>query len=308
MKRLSLVQSVPNFSEGRRLDVVEALANAAGSVSGALLADHSADPDHNRCVLTLLGAPDAVHRALLACAQVAVEMIDVSQHHGEHPRVGAIDVVPIVPLLGCTMDECVGLSRLVAKDIAEFLYIPVYLYACSANSCDREHLPRVRRGGLESLRKTGLIGDRCPDFGPCELHPTAGAAIVGARGPLIAFNVNLDAADKTFADAIAARIRRDRSHNPRLAGVRAIGVNLASRGITQVSTNITKPGPSSLFDVYSYIADAAGELEVGIAGAELIGCIRAEHLDRRVFQIIPNLALSESQILDEWVEKYLSHG
>ena len=303
---IKIVQCVPNFSEGRRLDVVEALANAVRNTPGAVLADYSADADHNRCVLTFLGAPDAVRKALFEAACVAVELIDVSGHTGQHPRIGAIDVVPFVPVLGCTMDECVELSCLAAKDLAKNLYIPIYLYACSANHSERRSLPKVRRGGLGSLRRTGLLGERRPDLGPWELHPTAGAAIVGARGPLIAFNVNLATADPMPAATIAASVRRERSHVSCLAGVRAIGVALESSGLTQVSTNITRPGPSSLLDVYSYVAGEAASLGVKIAGAELIGTIRAEHLDKKLFDLVPNLALSPLQILDPWVEKCLS--
>ncbi len=301
---MKLVQCVPNFSEGRRQNIIEELAQSVRKTNGVLLADYSADADHNRCVLTFLGTPESVRQAVLSAAEIAVNNIDISAHSGEHPRVGAVDVVPVVPILGCTIDECVRLSQDIAQDFAEKLSIPVYLYACSARHDHRKHLPKVRKGGLESLRKTGLVGERCPDYGPCFLHPTAGASIVGARGPLIAFNVNLQTSDPNPAQAIAAAIRRERSHDSRLSGVRAIGVSLSSIGQTQVSTNITKPGPSSLEDVYERIERGADAHGIKIAKAELIGCIRAEHLDIDFCRKTPNLNISEDRILDIWVEKY----
>lgn len=305
MPEIKLVQCVPNFSEGRRQEVVEALADSVRGTPKALLADYSADFDHNRCVLTFIGTPEAIREAVLAAARTAVELIDVSNHEGEHPRLGAVDVVPVVPLRNCTMDECVKLSRAIGEDLAQALNLPVYLYAESANHDHRVHLPSVRKGGFEALREKGLTGDRCPDYGPCELHPTAGAVVVGARGPLIAFNVNLSGANPEAAWTIAGMIRRQRSHDPQLAGVRAIGVALASRGLTQVSTNITKPHPTSMLDLYSYIAETAPRLGDEAVGAELIGTVRSEHLDPSTLDRIPNLALSPWQILDTWVDKYL---
>ena len=310
MDAVKLVQCVPNFSEGRRPWVVEALADAVRRTPGVLLADHSADCDHNRCVLTFIGTPGPIRTAILSAAEAAIEHIDVSNHTGEHPRVGAVDVVPIIPLKECEMIDCVELSRSVARDIAENLRLPVYLYANSASVARRTELPAVRRGGIEALRKHGLTGDRCPDCGPAKLHPTAGATIIGARGPLVAFNVNLDTADRGPADGIASMIRSQRGGDPRLDGVRAIGVELSSRGLTQVSMNITKPRKCSIPDIYGFVSEAASELGVRIAGAELIGTIRSEHLDPAVFDTIPNLALSPWQVLDTWVDKYESsvHG
>ncbi|MGC8861800.1 MAG: glutamate formimidoyltransferase [Armatimonadota bacterium] len=298
-----LVQCVPNFSEGRRREVVERIVDAIGSTSGVRVIDYSMDADHNRCVITFLGSPEEVRASMLAGARAAVELIDMNKHEGVHPRIGAVDVIPVVPVCEVTMQEAVGLGRAIGKDIAEELHVPVYLYEECAL---REHcvnLADVRRGGFEGLKKSGLTGDRAPDLGPSKLHPTAGAVVVGARGPLIAYNINLATNDVSVARRIASRIRRLRDSGQGMPGVKAIGVYLASRGVAQVSFNITRPDLVSLWEVYSFVEQQAREIGVEVLESELIGAIRQEHLLDSVRAAMKFGELSGDRVLENWIPR-----
>ena len=219
-----VAQSAINFSEGRNQDVIEAIVLALGSDSEAVLADWSADPDHNRMVATLLGPPEALIRAILNAAALAVERIDLRLHAGAHPRMGAMDVVPIVPIRGVTMVECVIAANSLGERLARALNLPAYLYEHSARPGGRAVLPEVRKGGFEGLFTEPLTGPRAPDFGPNEPHPTAGAVVVGAREPLVACNINLETNEVAVARRIAALIRSERETDPTLFGVRALGL------------------------------------------------------------------------------------
>jgi glutamate formiminotransferase len=211
-----LVESVPNFSEGRRLDVVERLANAVISTPGAHLLDRTSDASHNRSVLTLAGDAAAVAEALERAVGVAVDEIDMEHHWGEHPRIGAVDVVPFVPLAGTAMDECIELARSFGARIADRFGLPVYLYASAASRPDRVKLADVRRGQYEGLRSEIVQRGREPDFGPARMHPTAGAVAVGARPFLIAYNINLASDDLELAKRIARRVRESGGGLPKL--------------------------------------------------------------------------------------------
>lgn len=296
-----LVQCIPNFSEGRRRDVVERIVDAVKGASGAAVADWSMDADHNRSVITFLGSPEDVRASMLAGARAAVELIDLNKHHGGHPRVGAIDVVPVVPIHEVTMVEAVALSYEIGKDMAHKLNIPVYFYERSAAMRHRENLAVVRKGGFESLKKTGLVNGREPDLGPAELHPTAGACVVGARGPLIAYNVNLASNDMGVARKIAAKMRKVRDGGKELAGVKAIAVHLASRNIAQVSTNITQPHQTSIWDVYSFVEREAKAHGVEVLESELIGAMREETLIEAMRSAVKLHGLTEKRILDHWL-------
>lgn len=301
---IKVVQCVPNFSEGRRTEVVKSIADAMASVGTAKVIDYSWDTDHNRSVVTLLGEPQAVRAAVLAGAKRAVETIDLRDHHGEHPRVGAVDVVPVVPVLGCSMDDCIVLSHEIGADLANKLEIPVYFYENSALKGRNTNLAEIRKGGFEALKESGLVGDREPDLGPRELHPTAGVTVVGARGPLVAYNVNLKSTDVSVAKAIAKKIRTIRDAGLGMDGVKAIGVFLASRGIAQVSTNITRPDLTSVFEVYSLIEREAELLGVEVAESELIGVLREETVMRAFCESIRLPMLHESRIIDNWLSKH----
>ncbi|MCX8053465.1 MAG: glutamate formimidoyltransferase [Armatimonadetes bacterium] len=273
-----LVQCVPNFSEGRRRDVIGAIVDAIKAASGVKVIDYSADFDHNRCVVTFLGSPEEVRVSMLAGARKAVELIDMNKHEGVHPRIGAVDVVPVVPVCGVTMEEVVELGHAIGRDIAQELGIPVYFYENCALREQCENLANVRKGGFEGLKKSGLVGNRAPDLGPNEIHPTAGAVVVGARGPLIAYNINLATGDISIARSIASKIRRLRESGEAMAGVKAIGLYLASRGIAQVSFNITRPDLTGLWEVYSFVEREAREMGVDILESELVGVLREEQV------------------------------
>ncbi|GBC95933.1 Glutamate formimidoyltransferase [bacterium HR16] len=297
-----VIECVPNFSEGRHRDTVDALAEAVREVSGVRLVNVSADPDHHRTVLTFLGEPGAVAEAAFRCARVAVERIDLRSHRGVHPRIGAVDVMPFIPLRNVEMPECAQIAREVGYRIARELEVPVYFYEYAALPGRPTDLPTIRRGGFERWAGRPLTGDRAPDAGPAFLHPTAGAAIVGARGPLIAFNINLGTDRLEVAQHIARTIRREREHIPQLAGVRALGLLLASRGIAQVSLNLTQPDRSPLWWVLEYVRERAEEQGVRILETELIGVAPASAIAGVAAHYLRNPALSEEHILDLWLD------
>ena len=264
-----LVESVPNFSEGRRSDVVDRLAAAVSGTSGAHLLDRTSDASHNRTVLTVAGEADAVSEALEAAVAVAVEAIDMDRQSGEHPRIGAVDVVPFVPLGGTTMDDCIGLARTFGARVAERFEIPVYLYAQAATRPDRVKLADVRRGQYEGL-KTDVASDpdRRPDFGPARLHPRAGAMAVGARPFLIAYNVNLASTDLELAKRIARTVRESGGGLPR---VQANGFRLDDPDCAQVSMNLLDFSITPLWRVWEAVVAEAGAAGVELAESELIG-------------------------------------
>ena len=255
----ALIQCVPNFSEGRRSDVIAAIVEAVRATPGVRLADWSADPDHNRMVVTFVGPPDPVRAAALAAADAAISAIDITAHQGVHPRLGAMDVLPFVPLRDITLQECAALAISVGQELSTRHGLPVYLY--EAASPHHRALPTVRKDAFHRLP---------PDFGPATPHPTAGATVVGARGPMIAYNVNLATADIAIARAIAREVRDGAAH---LSGVRALGLALHSRGLTQVSMNITRPAETSLLAVFSYVTRRARELGTEVVESEVIGAL-----------------------------------
>lgn len=299
-----LVQCVPNFSEGRRPEVVERIVEAITNASAVQVVDHSMDVDHNRSVVTFIGSPEDIRKSVLAGARTAVELIDINKHKGAHPRVGAIDVIPIVPLHEMSMNEAISLSYTIGKDIADELRIPVYFYERSAVMRHRTNLAVIRKGGYESLKARGLVDGREPDLGPPELHPTAGVTVVGARGPLIAYNVNLATDDMRAARAIAERIRKLRDSGKGMAGVKAIAVHLKSRNIAQVSTNITQPNQTNVWDVYYFIEREAREMGVEVLESELIGAIREEAVLDSLRSATKLQGLSETRVLDHWMRRF----
>jgi glutamate formiminotransferase len=263
-----LVESVPNFSEGRRLDVVERLAAAVTSTPGVHLLDRTSDASHNRSVLTLAGEADAVAEALERAVAVAVHEIDMEAHSGEHPRIGAVDVIPFVPLAGTSIDDCVELARGFGRRIAERFELPVYLYANAATRAERVKLADVRRGQYEGLQAEIQQPGREPDFGPARMHPTAGAVAVGARPFLIAWNINLASSDRDLAVRIARRIRESGGGLPKL---QANGFMIEELGLAQVSMNLLDFSVTPLWAVWETVRDVAAEDGVELAESELIG-------------------------------------
>ncbi|MCE5323629.1 glutamate formimidoyltransferase [bacterium] len=299
-----LIQCVPNFSEGRRAEVVTKIAEAIDKASGVKIVDYSMDADHNRSVVTFIGRPDDIHKSVLAGARAAVKLIDLNRHTGGHPRIGAMDVVPVVPLDEMTMDEAVDLGHAIGRDIANSLDIPVYFYEQCALRSECVNLSDIRRGGFEALREHGLTDGRKPDVGPNHVHPTAGATVVGARGPLIAYNVNLKSNDITAAKAIAAKIRHLRDSGRAMPGVKAIGVYLKSRDIAQVSMNITQPHLVSMWDVYSFIKQQAQDMGVEILESELIGAVRQHDVNDETASAMNLKGFSDKRILDSWMREF----
>ena len=307
---MTLTQCVPNFSEGRRLEVVEEIADAIRAVPEVRLVDYSADPDHNRCVMTLLGPGESTVNALVAAARVAVARIDLRTHTGVHPRAGALDVAPFVPLKevrGALVvaeerkAEAVELSRNAGRRLAEELGLPVYLYEWSAREGRTSALPELRRGGFEGLADTRLTGERAPDYGPDRAHPSAGIAVVGARGLLVAYNIDLDTADIKVARHIARRIREERDRLPQLTGVRALGLFLPSRGVAQVSMNLTAPHKTPLPAVFDFVLAEAHRLGAGFLSSEIIGAIPRASLGGLPPEAISWDGYQPAQILETWL-------
>ena len=266
-----IVECVPNFSEGRRKEVVDAIADAIRSVPGTKLLDVEMDANHNRAVVTFIGDRKAVAEAAFRGAEKAVAVIDLTVHKGEHPRIGALDVCPFVPVSGVTMEDCVAIARTVGERIARELKVPVYLYEEAATRPDRRALPDIRKGEFEGLREEIKTNpERAPDFGPRQLHPTAGASVVGARAPLIAFNVNLGTPDVQIAKKIAHAIRESSGG---LKYVRAKGFALKDRGIVQVSINMVNYKGTPLFRAYELIKAEAERYGVPIVGSEIVGLV-----------------------------------
>ncbi len=284
------------------MEVVHAIADAIQSVSGVRLIDYSADYDHNRCVMTFLGDAAGVRRAAVAAARVAVSRIDMRQHAGVHPRVGAIDVLPVVPLRHASREEAVALSCAIGEDLARTCNLPVYLYEWSAKPGRSSALPALRRGGFEALQGRELIGDHAPDFGGSRAHPTAGIAIVGARPPLVAYNINLLTSDVSVAKAIAKRIREERERTSEWAGVRALGLLLESQKRAQVSMNLTQPESMTLPSVFEAVREWAMELGAAVYESEIIGAIPRALLGGRPPETILWRAYRPTQILETWLE------
>jgi glutamate formiminotransferase / 5-formyltetrahydrofolate cyclo-ligase len=265
---VKLVEVVPNFSEGRRPEVVERLVDAVRATTRVLLLDQTSDPSHNRSVLTFAGPPEGATEAMERAVGVAIREIDMEAHHGEHPRIGAVDVIPFVPLGDTTMVESVALARTFGARIAERFELPVYLYAEAATRPDRIKLADVRRGQYEGLREAIALAEREPDFGPRVMHPTAGAVAVGARPFLIAYNINLDSADIELAKRIARRIRESGGGLPK---VQANGFWIAELGRAQVSMNLLDFTVTPMWKVWETVQAEARQDNVELAESELIG-------------------------------------
>jgi glutamate formiminotransferase len=263
-----LVESVPNVSEGRRLDVVERLASAITAVPGVHLLDRTSDASHNRSVFTLAGPAGAVSDALEGLVEAAIREIDMNEHWGEHPRIGAVDVIPFVPLADTTMDEAVELARLFGARIAEACDLPVYLYAQAARRGDRIKLADVRRGQYEGLKVEIGQNGREPDLGPARMHPSAGAVAVGARPFLIAYNINLESADVDLAKRIARRVRESGGGLPRL---QANGFFIDELDRAQVSMNILDFRVTPIWRVWETVRAEAAEDAIELFESELIG-------------------------------------
>lgn len=268
MDKKSLYQSVPNFSEGRDLKKIEAIVDCFRGNPGVKLLDYSSDADHNRSVVTIVGEPEPLKDALFNAVQIATELIDLSTHQGQHPRMGATDVIPFIPIQNASMEEARGLANDLAKRLGEELEIPVILYEESATAPHRTNLAKVRKGEFEAMKEKLLEEEWRPDFGPNAPHSTAGVTAVGARMPLVAFNVNLNTNDLSIASAIGKKVRHSSGG---LRFVKAMGVALEDRGIVQVSMNMTNYTKTALYQAVEMVRFEAARYGVAVVGTELIG-------------------------------------
>ena len=270
-----IMECVPNFSEGRDLQKIDKIVAPFRGKQGVKLLDYSNDEDHNRLVVTVVGEPEPLSDAVLEAIGVAVELIDLNHHQGQHPRMGAVDVVPFIPIRNVTMEEAVALSKEVGKEVAKRYNLPVFLYEKSASAPHRENLAAVRKGEFEGMAEKIKQPEWHPDFGLAERHPTAGTVAIGARMPLVAYNINLNTPSLEIAHDIAKKIR---FIGGGLRYCKAMGVELKDRGITQVSINMTDYTRTALYRAFELVRVEARRYGVSIVGSEIIGLVPMEAL------------------------------
>ncbi|MBQ6900372.1 MAG: glutamate formimidoyltransferase [Firmicutes bacterium] len=263
-----IIESIPNISEGRNQEVIEAVVDQIRTTPGCTLLNYSSDPNHNRTVITYIGDAKGVEEASVKLAKKAVELIDLTKHTGEHPRMGCVDVMPFVPIKDATNEECIELSKVVGKRIAEEADLPVFLYEMSAQKAARKNLATVRKGQFEGMAEKVKDPEWEPDFGGARIHPTGGVVAVGARPPLVAYNLNLNTSDVEIAKAIAKIIREK---DGGLANVKAMGFMLEDRNIAQVSINMTDYRVTPLYRVTEMVKMEAAKYGVQVIGSEVIG-------------------------------------
>ncbi|MFA7043455.1 MAG: glutamate formimidoyltransferase [Bacteroidales bacterium] len=265
-----IVECVPNFSEGRNTGKMEKIIDCFRGKTGVKLLDYSNDVDHNRMVITAIGTPEAMKSAMVEAIGTAVREIDLTKHQGQHPRMGAADVVPFIPVSNMTMDEAINLAKEVAREAAEKFMLPMYLYEKAASAPHRENLAEVRKGQFEGLTEKMKSPLWKPDFGPDTPHPTAGATIIGARNYLIAYNVNLHSTDLEIAKAIARKVR---FIGGGLRFCKAMGVNLQGKNMVQVSMNLTDFTKTSVYQAFEMVKMEAARYGISVAGSEVIGLL-----------------------------------
>jgi glutamate formiminotransferase/glutamate formiminotransferase/formiminotetrahydrofolate cyclodeaminase len=291
-----IVECVPNFSEGRNPATIQALIDAVTSTEGVVLLDHSMDMDHHRAVLTFCGTPAAIVEAAFRAIRIATDLIDLRTHVGVHPRIGATDVVPFIPIRGTTMQDCIQLAKRLGERVGREIEIPVFLYESAAAHPDHAPLEAVRRGGLKGLAfRMASDPDWTPDFGPPRLHQSAGAIAIGARPPLIPYNVNLRSSDVDAARSIARSIRHSSGGLPHL---KAIGVELASRGLVQVAMNLTDYQVTPIHTALEAVKAEAAKHGIEVAGSELIGLVPQAALDQAAAALLHLNGFDASHILE----------
>ncbi|MBI1730306.1 glutamate formimidoyltransferase [Candidatus Acetothermia bacterium] len=299
MSMNKIIECIPNISEGRDQVKIDMIASAVKQFPGVLLLDVDSDPDHNRTVMTFAGEPEGVERAILALVAEAAQQIDLRKHTGEHPRMGAVDVVPFVPIKNSTMEECIDLSKRVGEKIWKQLKIPVYLYEASATTPSRENLAEIRKGQFEGFSEKIKMPEWAPDFGERTIHPSAGVVAVGARMPLIAFNVNLGTDKLEIAQEIAKAVRH---MSGGLRYVKALGFKIEERGIVQVSMNMTHFRKTPLFRVFTMIQREAERYGVPVIGSEIVGLVPREALLQAASYFLQLEKFESSQVLEEQIE------
>ena len=290
-----LIECVPNFSEGRRNEIIEAIVEPFRKRKGCALFDYRADKDHNRLVVSLGGEPDSIQEALLEAAKVAISTIDSAQHQGSHPRIGAVDVIPFVPLQNITMEQCVDLAHRFGQRYYKETGVPVYFYEEAALRPERKRLEVIRKGQYEALKREVVNPERHPDVGEPTLHPSAGATVIGARKFLIAFNVNLGTDDVKVAKEIAKVVR---SSSGGLRHVKCIGLPLKERGLVQVSTNIVDYEKNALYRVLELIRMEAKRWNVPVKQTEIYGMIPAAAIVDNMSYYMQTSGLDPSQVIE----------
>ena len=292
---MALIECIPNVSDGRRAELIERIASAVSVTPGVRLLDHSSDPSHNRSVFTFAGNTDGVERALMAVFDVAVATIDLRVHKGEHPRLGAVDVVPFVPIEGVTMADCVALAKKVGAAVAARFGVPVYLYEEASDNPLRKNLEDIRRGEFEGLTTKMATAGWAPDFGPATPHATAGASVIGARMALVAYNINLATDRLDVAKKIASAIRHS-SGGYRY--VKAAGFKLEDRGIVQVSMNLTNYEKTPIFRVFETVKREAARYGVAILESEIVGLVPSAALTAAAEFYLQMAGFTPQQILE----------
>ncbi|MCD6142081.1 glutamate formimidoyltransferase [Candidatus Bipolaricaulota bacterium] len=296
-----IVESVPNISEGRRRDVVEEIVAAAAG-PGRRVIDYSLDPDHNRAVITIVGTPDGIEDGIVGLTGRALALIDLRRHTGAHPRMGAVDVVPFVPVRGVTMEDCVEISRRVGARLAAEYDLPIYLYEESARSPARRDLAAIRKGEFEGLAEKMLLPEWAPDFGPARPHPSGGATAVGAREFLIAYNIELSTSDLSIAKRIARAVR---GSSGGLRYVKALGFPLEDKGIVQVSMNLTNFRKTPILRVFELVQREAARYGVNVTRSELVGMAPRQAIYDVAAMSLQLDSLSPDQILEDRIEEAL---
>ena len=292
---MAIIECIPNISEGRRPEIVERAVDAVRRVSGARLLDYSSDASHNRSVITLAGDAESLKTAVLALFEAATAAIDLRTHEGEHPRMGAVDVVPFVPIEGVTMDDCVALARDVGRAVAERFNVPVYLYEEASANPLRKNLEDIRRGEFEGLAAKMASEGWAPDFGPAAPHPSAGASVIGARMPLIAYNINLNTDRLDVAKKIAAAVRFSSGG---FRCVKAMGVTLADRRIVQVSMNLTNFEKTPILRVFDAVKREAERYGVNVLESEIVGLVPSGALLDVALSTLQLSGFNKNQVLE----------
>jgi glutamate formiminotransferase len=290
-----IIECVPNFSEGCNLKTIDCIVNVFRAKENVKLLDYSNDKDHNRMVITVIGEPDAVKNCIIEAVGVAIDLIDITKHKGNHPRIGVADVIPFVPIKDMSMEEADILAKKCGKALAEKYNLPVYFYEKSASAAHRQNLAAIRKGEFEGLSEKMKLPEWKPDAGPAECHPTAGASVVGARTPLIAFNVNLQTTNLDIADKIAKKIRYTGGG---LRYCKAMGVELKEKSLVQVSMNLTDYTQTNIYQAVEMIRFEAKRYGVSIAGCELVGLVPLQAVVDTVSYYLRLESFSIKQILE----------
>jgi len=302
---MPIIECIPNVSEGRRTDVIDALASSVAEVPGVTLLDRSSDSSHNRSVFTMVGDAGPLEAAILALFEAAVARIDLRAHQGEHPRLGAVDVVPFVPIEGVTMADCVALANKVGAAVADRFQVPVYLYEDASTVPARRNLEDIRRGEFEGLEQKMASVEWKPDYGPSAPHPTAGATVIGARMPLIAYNINLATDRLDVAKNIAAAIRFSSGG---FRFVKAMGIRLEDRGIVQVSMNLTNFEKTPVYRVFDLVKREAARYGVAVLESEVVGLVPAAALIETAVHHLQLDLFSPDQVLETRLRKHGGAG